>query len=850
MIPLKLGMRNFMCYTDVHETLDFSGIHVACLSGDNGHGKSTLLDAITWSLWGRSRARFADELIHSGRTEMEVEFEFLLDDQRYRVIRKRESRGAGKTVLELAGFYEDGWRPLTGNTVAETERQIQQLLRMSYETFTQSSFILQGRADTFTTATPAQRKQVLGEILGLSYYDELEGLARDHARNRQEQASNIRLRVEETERELARKPEIEAERDRCEARLAGIDQEIEKAELRLAGAQATLAQLVSAEGQLEDVQRNLESLRNERNQVQKRREQLSQRLEKANRTLAREEEVREGHQRLMAARIELASLNDRLREHARLTSEAAVIEREIAARRGAAESAVQTLRERLTSLQATASQLNDLERQRADVDARLAALSTQEQRRIEVEKKRHALSERLGALRGLNERLLADMVSLRQRINQLAGADACPLCRAELSPARHAHVTSDYESQGQQLKQHYQRNKHEASRAEVEAEALCAEYDQLGVALAEAPALQRLQASIAASLEQTRSAETELRDGQARLAELTRALEDQSFAAAEHARLAPLQKQIALLEYRPERHDELQASIGQLQQFEQAQATLEQARRVVEEERPHFDEVEQSLLRLSAMVAESEQRMALLSEQARGVANARSAAEAADSEARQRRRERDTVADELAAARQQLQFCERQAEVRRELERELQAVLKEQGIYADLVLALGKNGMQAMLIDTAIPELDEHANSLLTRMTDGRMHVKLEMQRPKRSGGGMAETLDIKISDELGTRSYELYSGGEAFRINFALRIALSRLLARRAGARLQTLVIDEGFGSQDVDGRDRLVDAIKAIQDDFEKILVITHIAELKDVFPVRIEVSKTPAGSVIALT
>ena len=154
-----------------------------------------------------------------------------------------------------------------------------------------------------------------------------------------------------------------------------------------------------------------------------------------------------------------------------------------------------------------------------------------------------------------------------------------------------------------------------------------------------------------------------------------------------------------------------------------------------------------------------------------------------------------------------------------------------------------------MLIDTAIPELDEHANELLTRMTDGRMHVKLEMQRPRR-GGGMAETLDIKISDELGTRGYELYSGGEAFRINFALRIALSRLLARRAGAKLQTLVIDEGFGSQDVDGRDRLVDAIKAIQDDFEKILVITHIAELKDVFPVRIEVSKTPAGSVIALT
>ena len=56
MIPLKLRLSNFMCYRD-EQTLDFSGIHLACLTGDNGHGKSALLDAITWALWGRARAR-------------------------------------------------------------------------------------------------------------------------------------------------------------------------------------------------------------------------------------------------------------------------------------------------------------------------------------------------------------------------------------------------------------------------------------------------------------------------------------------------------------------------------------------------------------------------------------------------------------------------------------------------------------------------------------------------------------------------------------------------------------------------------------------------------------------------
>jgi exonuclease SbcC len=121
------------------------------------------------------------------------------------------------------------------------------------------------------------------------------------------------------------------------------------------------------------------------------------------------------------------------------------------------------------------------------------------------------------------------------------------------------------------------------------------------------------------------------------------------------------------------------------------------------------------------------------------------------------------------------------------------------------------------------------------------MHLKLETQRDTRAGG-VVETLDIKISDGLGTRNYELYSGGEAFRINFALRIALSKLLARRAGARLRTLVIDEGFGTQDAQGLERLVEVIKAIQDDFAKIIVITHLRELKNAFETHVEVRKDP--------
>jgi exonuclease SbcC len=94
-----------------------------------------------------------------------------------------------------------------------------------------------------------------------------------------------------------------------------------------------------------------------------------------------------------------------------------------------------------------------------------------------------------------------------------------------------------------------------------------------------------------------------------------------------------------------------------------------------------------------------------------------------------------------------------------------------------------------------------------------------------------------------------MFSGGEAFRVNFAIRLALSEVLAQRAGARLQTLVIDEGFGSQDTQGRQRLIEAINLVRHDFAKILVITHIDELKDAFPSRIEVEKTANGSTVSV-
>ena len=162
MIPEKLSLQNFLCYGEEVPTLDFREIHVACLCGNNGHGKSALLDAITWVLWGRSRTRTQEELLRQGSSNMHVELSFSVNTQLYRVLRKYGHSGASKkgvSILELYVHQQDSsFIPITGNTIKETESNICKNLGLDYETFINTAFLMQGKADLFTRSTPAKRK--------------------------------------------------------------------------------------------------------------------------------------------------------------------------------------------------------------------------------------------------------------------------------------------------------------------------------------------------------------------------------------------------------------------------------------------------------------------------------------------------------------------------------------------------------------------------------------------------------------------------------------------------------------------------------------------------------------------
>jgi exonuclease SbcC len=851
MIPLQLRVRNFMCYRDNVPPLDFDGIHLACLAGANGHGKSALLDAMTWALWGKARARRDDDLIHLGESEMEVEFTFALGGNVYRVLRKRDSSGRGRTLLDLQVQHDGDFRSIAESGVRATEAAIVRLLRMDYETFTNSAFLLQGRADAFTTRTPAERKQVLGEILGLGLYDEYEQRTKEKARQKDRELAEVEGLLRDIDRELARRAEYEIELAEAQTTVAELSEALRQAEVARSELRHEKQNLEHQQGRLRDLDRRLAQITREIEEIEAQMVAGKERLALYESTLARRAEVEGGYAALLEAQQVEAAWNERLAQHAALQERQGALERSVQAARHELELERGRLEERLRDLDGRAAQLPKVQEHLAATRSRLAVLAEQQARREAIQARLQALSEESAGLKVSNDQMKAEMDALRSKLDILEGEDgeaACPLCGQPLSGEHRHELHQEMEAEGKALGDAHRANTARGKGIEAEIEDLKAEARQLDRELAELGPQQRREAQLEQAVADAERA-VAARDASAgELAALQARLDAGAYVPEEQAALQALVAEREKLGYDGQAHEAARARLVGLRTFEEEHRRLQTALERVDAERAALADLHTRHERWQKTLDEDQaQRQGLAAEVARlpEVSDRLEAStrEVADLQARSSR-----ARQELGAAQQKLDHCQylSQERVRRLADRD--RLVEEKALLDELRLAFGKKGIQAMIIEDAIPEIEYEANRLLARMTDSRMHVRFETQRETLKGDTL-ETLDINIADELGTRPYDLFSGGEAFRVNFAIRIALSKLLAHRAGAQLQMLVIDEGFGTQDAEGRARLVEAINSIQDDFERILVITHIEELKDAFPVRIEVVKTAEGSQYSL-
>ena len=866
MIPLRLTIRNFLCYRENVPTLDFTGLHIACLCGANGHGKSALLDSITWALWGKGRGRTQDEMISYGADECRVELDFSSRGQEYRVIRSHARGGTrrrgGATDLQLmvleGGHGEDRTpKPVTGNMIRETQVRIDQTIGMDYDTFINSAFLVQGRADEFTNKTPAERKAVLSKILGLETYDRLQARARERNSWAENSAKIAEGNVDRIGRELAQLLTPAAELNEVEEGLAALNKNLAEQQVKTAGLREQMGELLRQQAGQEETAQRLAVLAEEMTQFESVRQTAQAQVVAFERLMEQASAIRQGAAQLATARAAFTRLEETGRDFDELERRRLAVSSAIDTERAILESQFQQLATEIDSRLSPKSQgLDQLEANQLQLQNEGQALEAQERALVLQRERLNGLVVQAAQLRISLERFTNEGNDLNSKKALLTGVNGeetvCPLCQTPLSEDGCARLVETFEADIEVKREEYRKTSAQekalqADKSELEGR-LPGQEQSLSQALTKRQVgLQQLLQQV----EEARQARVDLAEAAPRLEEMRSSLADDSFAADESVKLKKLAVQLQELDYDPEARQRIYQETRDLDEFAQRQRLLEQA----EASLPGAKDTAEQNASLAQRRREELEQLQSQVEDAKKALEGLAALESDFTQAEQREREFGVKIQQTIERQGYLRNqVERKESLGQELDSEsarLIALQDERSIYQELATAFGRQGVQAMLIETVVPRLENETNALLGRMTDNRMNVKLETQRERASGQGEPrETLEILVSDELGPRSYEMYSGGEAFRVNLALRIALSKVLAQRMGAPLPTLFIDEGFGTQDAVGRERILDVISAIGGDFEKVLVITHLDDLKEAFSVRIEVQKDESGSTFWLS
>ncbi len=855
MIPINLRLEGFTSYREP-VNIDFTGFDLACISGANGAGKSSILDAITYALYGKARVQ-NEAIINTASKFTEVTLDFEYENQVYRVCR-RNTRGKSTTLdffIQNPDADSDSfnWKPLTEYTVRKTDAKILNTLRLDYESFVNASFFLQGKADSFATKKPSERKEILSTILGLDQWEVFRKAANEKNRKARSDAKLLDINIAHIQEELDTEDRQKQERKLLESELALLREKTSTQQAQLDAARAQAQLVANQERQLENLVQQVERQR----QAVKRKEQQASEKQAAlagyQEKLAQAVEIENAYQKLLSNRQSLNGYDQISQKYWPLERQRAGLDSQIKSYLQSLEREVASLRDEEREIQEAlkaSSRTNEQLKELADQLAELSMMPEQ----AELTKQINAISSQIEQLEGDRGGLRAQMKELENRRSKVESAKggACPMCGQDLTAEHRLEIISEINILGKPLGDQFRSNRTETEKLKAEKEELESQVKKAQQQEAQRHKLTTQQALLQQKMEQLQDRERVWNSSKAaRLKEAQAEIKNDSFLPEVRAEMAVVAQQLAELSYDQNSHNQLRQAV---QETAAAEETWQELQIAITSNTLHQAELESLQKDITHEQEELRETEARFLSEAQALREAR--ANLPDSREIEKtlgelREGQDSVNRKLGEVDQALATIQTQRERQIRLRAEKETLNEQIRQYAKLETAFGKDGVPAMLIEQALPELETQANLLLARLSDYSMSVSFNPQRAYKDSKrkDMMETLDIVVSDGSGTRDYETYSGGEAFRINFSIRLALSRVLARRAGAKLQTLVIDEGFGNQDAQGRQRLIEAINIVRQDFEKVLIITHLEELKDYFSNRIEVTKGPSGSQVEI-
>jgi len=772
----SLHLVNFRQHADTRIEFDLG---LTGIIGPNGAGKTTLLEAIAWALYGQAAARGTRDSIRynraAARAAVRVELDFELAGHRYRVVR-------GLTNAEL---YLDGADQPIANSLTAVTELLQRRLGMSRGEFFNTYFTGQKELNVMAAMGPSERAQFLSRVLGYEKLRTAQDLVREQRKLIVAQLSGLRTMMPDPEviaRALAD----------ARARTRVADGQLQASEKRLQEAGTALGVMAPSWQEAQAARERLQELVGELRVVESADAARTRDLERLDVELAEIATARTELESLAGELVPLASVAAEFRRFEDLAREEGRRLTLVEAERLLVEELVR-LRERREKV-ARAPQLEEevtesLERKRRELEESLGQL---EARRTEWVRDRQEAETKRDSLR----RQYQELKVQRDKVLDLGEDGICPTCTRVLGES----FRTVLDGLDEQMETITVDGRYYNTRLE-QLDQMPAEVRQLDERRRE------LQAEVGALERQL----ARVQGGVQELAQLTRDL------AAKEQRHEQLARELATIPmgYDADRHAALRAEVDRLAPLNdratRVSTLLEREPRLVSDRAAAMAEAERLRARATALrsardaIAFSEQDYLELRErQETTLAEAR-AAEIAVASAK----------GEVQAARGALQHAERAQGEYDRAQAAHEALQGEKRLHDELDRAF--SDLRTDLNHQLRPELSELASAFLAELTDHRYN-ELELD----------DQYNIIVLED--GQPKPVISGGEEDVAHLVLRLAISQMIAERAGQSFSLLVLDEVFGSLDEVRRHNVVELLRRLQDRFEQVILITHIESVRE--------------------
>lgn len=790
---------------------------------------------------------------------MTVIFEFEQSGKLYRIIRKRSTVGRGKNIVELyehnGGVPPLDWSPLATSEAAKN--RILDILARDFDTFTTSSFLLQGQGEKIITLKPTERYRVVFDLMGLDRYAELKSKATKRKNLAIGQKDTLLRLIEDLQAKAAQLEQWAQSKVVYEKDLATYKAKLKEREAALTASTAELAVLDSKQKEVEGIKKELAELEAKKAKLTLDMYELSKQVKFAPADIASQVAEMVGQVSLEQAMAKSAEISARISSMQSLTEEIAALDtrkkaladrkKEIEEHKDLQKKILDNKDKILSYVQMEkdlTAELVKLKGEQEGLEKEVETLNAQFREASELANRIHALQTEVDIKKKECEGDLKIAQNSFDAADREAGLLTQTTCKGEGEFASCPLIAKAVGSKNQlpALKSEVDRlskpldlpamkelaeflEKQKASdKASIE-QALSGKNEALSKVRASIKEKETRLSSPAfkswtGQAPKIESSETEIKRGEAMAADL-----DKDIAEVE-AKAKTLQAQVDAKPALQKDLDILECVVSRLRTDSESrslQVQIEPIEKAIGEVNKKLE----ALISVEASLSTLKNHIEVLKNSIEGI-----------------KEEEKHLFSEISRIEAEIKACVQADEDAKTKEAEVQSLSVKISLFEMLEDAYEK--IPFLILDNIVGIMEEQANLVLEEISTTGMRVELRTEKLNKNGKGAKDALDIIVSDIAGERRIEAYSGGEKTRQILALAVGLAELSARKAGVKVETLLIDEPSGLDAQGLADfgrcfiRLVDSGM-----FKKGLLVAHDELLKDIFEQKILVSKNGSGS-----